>query len=109
MFSRAAQRRRFLDVARRLGIPVALVHVHCPADVVHERMRARAGDTREASDADWAVYQSLARTFEAPEEVHPFLLLNYQSGSPAGPAVTDVLSVLASQGSERPEPRGNQP
>ncbi len=109
MFSRAAQRRRFLDVARRMGIPVALVHVHCPAELVHERMHSRTQDAQETSDADWTVYQSLAKSFETPDDVHPSLLLNYQSESPAGPAVTDVLTILARQGADGPVSRGDQP
>lgn len=65
-FARRRWRDEFRAAAREAGAPCLVVHVTCPEDVVRARMAARAGDRREVSDADFAVYRKAEATFEAP-------------------------------------------
>lgn len=54
-------------VGESLGVPVTFVKVDCEADVVRERIRARAGD---ASDADFAVHQQFRESFDDVRREH---------------------------------------
>jgi hypothetical protein len=56
-FLAAAQRRRFLDLARRLGARCVIVDCQARAEVMRERLRRRAADRTDASDADIAVLE----------------------------------------------------
>jgi aminoglycoside phosphotransferase family enzyme/predicted kinase len=64
-FREEAQRRRFLDLARRRGVPVQFLCCTADPAVARQRLAKRQGD---ASDAGWAVYQRLAGLWEAPTE-----------------------------------------
>ena len=44
-------------VAAAAGLPAVFVECTCPPTVVRERLARRAHDQREASDADWRVYE----------------------------------------------------
>jgi aminoglycoside phosphotransferase family enzyme len=68
-FATAAQRRPFLEAADALGAGCMLVEMTCPEAVARERMRCRAGDADEVSEADWAVYEAARSRFEAPDDV----------------------------------------
>jgi aminoglycoside phosphotransferase family enzyme len=67
-FPTAAMRRPFFDAARESGIECVLVEMTCPEEVIRQRMRRRATDPVEVSDADWRVYQHVKARFEAPDE-----------------------------------------
>lgn len=109
MFGTASQRRRFLDVARRLDVPATVVRVHCPEDVIRERMQARADtDSPDASDADWDVYQLLTKTFETPSELHSSLCLSYTSGDDVDECVMELLAAFISQDCSS-TPAGSRP
>ncbi len=62
-FSAETHRRQFLDLAARLAVPAALVVCRVDPATVRARLAARTGD---ASDADWAVYEAVARRWEEP-------------------------------------------
>jgi predicted kinase len=50
------RRAAFVEAAIEWGVPVVLLVVHAPAELIRERLAARTGDP---SDADWAVYEAL--------------------------------------------------
>jgi aminoglycoside phosphotransferase family enzyme/predicted kinase len=60
-FRQDAQRQSFLEAARDWGVPALLLICRASPEVVRRRLTLRTGD---ASDADWVVYQQLARTWE---------------------------------------------
>ncbi len=60
-FSRTDDRRRFIEAAERLAIPVVCLLCEANPDVIHRRINDRRGD---ASDADWNVYLSAAKQWE---------------------------------------------
>lgn len=67
-FATVARRRPFVELARRLAMPVVVVEVGVPAGVAAERLVARAQDPREVSDADLAVYRAMRDRYEPPRE-----------------------------------------
>lgn len=60
-FSEEEQRRQFLDAAVAWGVPSLFFLCEADPSVVKTRITARRGD---ASDADWAVYEQAAKSFE---------------------------------------------
>jgi aminoglycoside phosphotransferase family enzyme/predicted kinase len=60
-FREDARRARFLEFARRWGVPVIFLHCEVEPAVAKARMQQRQGD---ASDADWAVYEVAAKRWE---------------------------------------------
>jgi uncharacterized protein len=54
-FLKAAHRARFVALARRLGVPVLILHFHADPAQLIERVNARARGPRDASDAGEAV------------------------------------------------------
>jgi aminoglycoside phosphotransferase family enzyme/predicted kinase len=61
MFREQAQRKAFLALANRMGVPGFLIVCETPAELIRARLAARTDD---ASDADWAVYQKAAGQWE---------------------------------------------
>jgi predicted kinase len=57
-FLRADQRRRFLDLAARLGAPCTILDVTAPEAVLRERVAARQADARDPSEAGLAVLEA---------------------------------------------------
>jgi len=79
-FLQAEHREQFVESARERGIPYLLVEVTCDDETVHARMRHRAGDPREISDADWKVYLDAKQRFESPTEIDAAHRLRIASG-----------------------------
>ncbi len=50
------RRAAFVRAAIEWGVPVVLLVVHAPPELIRERLAARTGDP---SDADWSVYEAL--------------------------------------------------
>lgn len=65
-FREDRRRARFLDAAKRSGVPGLLLVCESPPEVVRGRLAARTGDP---SDADWAVYRKAAAGWEGPSNV----------------------------------------
>lgn len=60
-FRAAENRRRFLELGTRCGVPSLLLVCHADPGVVRARLERRRGD---ASDADWSVYLGAAERWE---------------------------------------------
>jgi predicted kinase len=60
-FAEERQRRTFLDLARSLCVPVVWFVCRASPACVRDRLAARSGD---ASDADWAIYETMRRDWE---------------------------------------------
>jgi aminoglycoside phosphotransferase family enzyme/predicted kinase len=60
-FRQDRRRQTFLEAARDWGVPAQLLICRASPEVVRRRLLHRTGD---ASDADWIVYQQVARTWE---------------------------------------------
>lgn len=60
-FHRADRRRPFVELGRRLAVPVVLVICETESDTVRRRLADRANDP---SDADWSIYRSMREDWE---------------------------------------------
>jgi len=113
-FCRRAERRRFVDVAGRLGCPVVVVHVTAPEETVRARLLRRTGDPLEVSDADFAVHEQLRAGFEPPDELLPACRLQAPDGRDADELLLELMDRLVQQvtsapGGERTPPSGKCP
>jgi len=57
-------REHLYNIADRLNIKLILVRVEAPPDVVYERLKARSEGTKDNSDADWTVFQTMKPTVQ---------------------------------------------
>lgn len=57
------RRRQFIDVARRMGVPVRFIECRISDELTRRRLRERSGDV---SDADIEVYEKLKELWETP-------------------------------------------
>lgn len=92
-FPVAEWRARFTALAPRHGAVARVLSVEAPAEVVEERLRARALDPTAVSDAGVEVYRRARARFEppGPEESAPVVVLDARR-----PADDSTLAVLAS-------------
>jgi aminoglycoside phosphotransferase family enzyme/predicted kinase len=67
-FLRAAERDAFRDLARSLAVPFAILHCEAPAQVLHERLQARAARGDDPSEADAQVL-AMQQRIEQPLRV----------------------------------------
>jgi aminoglycoside phosphotransferase family enzyme/predicted kinase len=73
-YLRRAYRRPVLDLAAELGVPLRIVHCAAPAEVLRERVRHRAAAASDVSDADEAVLELMAGSWEEfSEEERPLV------------------------------------
>ncbi|MGE3165708.1 MAG: AAA family ATPase [Planctomycetota bacterium] len=68
-FGRRGDRDAASALAHDLGYRLVVVETTAARATIEARMRARASAVDEASDADLAVHDTLARSFEAPDEI----------------------------------------
>lgn len=79
-FSRREHRSLFAAAAEELGVPLLVVWIEADDAVIRARLAQRAGDPREVSDADLAVYEKARETFEPPDELPPGRVVRAASG-----------------------------
>lgn len=78
-FIRALRRRPFIELARRLSVPVQIMLCDAPAELVKARLDARTGDP---SDADWTTHLQARDRYEEPtDEEAPWVVID-ASGAP---------------------------
>jgi len=86
-----SHRRRFLNTARRYGVPALFLLCEATPDIIRARLAARRGD---ASDADWAVYENTARRWEKPSPATQRSLCRIDSGAQLQTAIQSALAAL---------------
>jgi predicted kinase len=57
-------------IADRIDIKLILVCIEAPPELVQQRLRARAEDSKSNSDADWLVYQKMRPTVQKISHNH---------------------------------------
>jgi aminoglycoside phosphotransferase family enzyme/predicted kinase len=65
-FGRKADRAVFENLAARFGAQVFIMQLDCRAELVRERLLARAAGGKSESDGTWQVYQQQMKGFELP-------------------------------------------
>ena len=63
-FLRGAERARFAELARALGVPFTILDCRAPPGLLRERVRRRQARGGDASEADVAVLERLAALAE---------------------------------------------
>jgi predicted kinase len=89
------QRRMFLDSARRLGGQA--IFLLCEAEPGLVRMRLANRD-KDASDADWSVYEHAAETWEELGPETRSQMRKIKTGGPLELGISRTRSVLQHEG-----------
>ncbi len=90
-------REPFARVAAELGCPFCLVELVCDESTVRERLRLRALDPDEPSEADWNVYLMLKEQVEHPHELPGSRRISVVSGGSLDSALGRVADRLEQQ------------
>jgi len=84
--------RAIRDRFAKLGHPLVVVHTQCSEDETRRRMEARRHDTREVSDADFAIYLRASKEFEPPAPPEPIVV--HEGALPPEDTITSILRLL---------------
>ncbi len=93
-FSQTQQRDMFIRAARDRGNPYVLIEITCEEATVRHRLRQRAADATEVSDADWQIYLAAKERFEAPMEIDEAHRLQIESGLTAEQTAAAVIEQI---------------
>lgn len=93
-------REPFAQAALELGCPFCLVELVCDEETVRERLRVRALDPDEPSEADWNVYLMLKEQVEHPDELPGVRRISVVSGGSLDSALGRVADRLERQAAE---------
>lgn len=63
-------REQLYSITDQLGVRLLLVRVEAPPEVVYQRLKARAKDSANSSDADWGVYRRMRPSVERIRRNH---------------------------------------
>jgi predicted kinase len=74
-FVRRAQRKKFLQLAEKHRVPLALIHCSTSDTVAEKRLAQRAAEGKDISDGRWEIYVEQKAVDEAIEEISPSSLL----------------------------------
>jgi aminoglycoside phosphotransferase family enzyme/predicted kinase len=102
-FADDVHRQQFLSLAARLAVPGVLLLCQADCEQVRKRLAERRGD---ASDADWAVYESAAARWQEPETGGPCDMIDTNGSMDA--AALDALQRLAKRGLWHPPKSGGK-
>jgi aminoglycoside phosphotransferase family enzyme/predicted kinase len=94
-FREDAPRQRFLELARRWGVPALTVVCRADAEQIRARLAARRDD---ASDADWNVYQQAARLWQSPSAMVQPYWHEVNTGRSRADSLAQVLDMLREAG-----------
>lgn len=96
-FSRAAQRRPFIDLARVHGAPVLIVETVAPEKDIRARMSGRDADAKEVSDANLGIYLRMKQTFERPSGHYEAPVIEAAPGEPGEETTARAIDALVCQ------------
>jgi len=94
-FREERRRAAFLQVAARWGVPSVLLLCHAEPGTARKRLEARHAD---ASDADWSVYQIVAKRWEEASPLTQQALHAISTDDGAEQVLAGALEVLRKLG-----------
>lgn len=92
-FLSRSQRAPFIDLAKRRGVAMKVLHVSCAEDTLRARVRQRQAEGKDASEADEAVLEEQLRRIELPSSDEGVAVVEVVSGS--HPDIDEVARRLA--------------
>ena len=96
-YSRREDRRRVLDLAARLNVSTFFILCSCTDVVVKERLALRAKDPDAVSDGRWEIFVRQKQSFELPEELAAYQLLQLDTEQSPESLVARVEQFCANQ------------
>jgi alcohol dehydrogenase, propanol-preferring len=100
-FAGAQQRRVFRELARKLAVPVLLIHCQAPPETLRTRILLRQQSAADASEADAGVLQWQLEHFEPPAAAEALTCIDADT---ALPDVVDTVSAQISRSAPFPVP-----
>jgi aminoglycoside phosphotransferase family enzyme/predicted kinase len=94
-FREDAQRLPFFDAALRWGVPILFVQCTATPEVTWARLQNRRGD---ASDANWDIYQQLARTWEPVSQSWQRVVHSIDTSGPIAASQHRLVEILQQAG-----------
>ncbi|MGH7826864.1 MAG: AAA family ATPase, partial [Candidatus Binatia bacterium] len=68
-FSRRANRERVLGLAKKHGVPLAVIHCSASDETTRKRLAQRAEEGKDISDGRWEIYGRQKEAYEPMEEI----------------------------------------
>ncbi|HWH76480.1 MAG TPA: AAA family ATPase, partial [Candidatus Binatus sp.] len=96
-FGRRAQREKFLRLAEKHHVPLAVIHCAASDAATEKRLLRRAMEGRDISDGRWPVYVEQKLAHEAVEEISPSSLLMLDTEAPVDCLATTSEQFLRSR------------
>ena len=96
-FERREQRARFRTLAAGCGVPLSVVRCQAAATTLRERIRIRAAEGKDPSDADVAVLEWQERHAEAIEPAEGLDVIDVQTTPPFRPAIDELILRLGGE------------
>jgi predicted kinase len=90
-FREEARRRSFLDAAARWAVPSVFFHCQAQPETIRRRLGNRSND---ASDADWFVYEQIAKRWDEPSPLTRQAMREISTGGTLEQAVSEALADL---------------
>lgn len=105
-YVRRSSRMDAYELARSLGCPFAIVDAHAAPDVIRDRLRTRAAQNADASDAGWDIYEAQMQAMDPFGDAERPHVTRFDTEQPPEHAVLPLLEILESQLDARREPLG---
>ncbi len=94
-YQSAAERRRVVALARRMGARLRFVLCACSEDETRRRLAMRAADPGAVSDGRWEIYLAQKRRFEPPDELPAGMLVTLDTGDQPSRLLDRLARLLA--------------
>ena len=96
-FGRRAQREKIMRLAAKHQIPLLVIHCSASAATTERRLRLRAAEASDVSDAGWEVYMAQKSLYEPMDEIAPDRCLDLDTDAPLEKLVDDSEAFLRSR------------
>ena len=96
-FGRKVQRQKIARLAALNGTPLAVIHCFASDAVIERRLRERAAQGTDVSDARWEIYLAQKEAHEPIDELAPATVLELKTDAPVEDLVRRCESFLRSR------------
>jgi hypothetical protein len=104
-FSRRAQRQAIVELAKRYGAPVAVIHCAAADATIERRLKERAAAATDVSDGRWEIYLAQKAQSEPLTDIPLSLRLELQTDAPLEELANACEEFLRSRWAQLANPR----